>query len=697
MSSDAVRIEELRRQLQRHDHLYYVEARPEVSDAEYDRLMAELIQLEQKHPDLVSEDSPSQRVGGAPIAGFVTLEHARRMYSIDNTYDRDELQAWHQRVVKGLGLDQDLFGDADSTDLRYVVEPKIDGVAVSLRYENGSLAVALSRGDGRRGDDITSNVRTIRAIPLKLTGGGTHKIPDILEVRGEIYMPDTEFKRINQRRADAGEDRFANPRNATAGTLKQLDSRNVAQRKLMFFAHGRGQVEPDDFESYNDYLEAIRTWGLPTNPLTQRVNNLDEAWKIVESFEAQRPKLGYGVDGVVIKTDSLEQQEKLGHTSKSPRWCIAYKYAAEQAQTKLLAVDWQVGKSGKLTPRATMEPVFLAGTTVRHASLHNFGELQRKDVRIGDSVVIEKAGEIIPQVVRVIEQERPKNAKPIDPPIQCPKCDGDVEIEVSPNTGQESARYCMNPECPEQLRERLIHFVGRDQMDIDGLGEELVRQLCDAGLVTTFGDIFDLEKKDDQVLKLERMGRKKADNLYAGVKASKGRGLARVLAGLGIHHVGSRAAGVLAGHYGSMDKLIEADTQDLEGFEVDGQKSGIGPQIASSLHQFLHSDSGRRVIEELRQAGVDLTSPRRQARSAAAADSPLSGKTIVLTGTLEHFGRKELKEKLEGLGAKVTGSVSAKTDLVIAGQKAGSKLTKAQDLGIETWDETQLIDAIGSV
>jgi len=682
--SAAARIQQLREEIRHHDRKYYVDAAPEISDRDYDRLLDELKKLEAEHPELVTADSPTQRVGGEPIEGFQTVEHARPMYSIDNTYDRDELFAWHNRVVKGLGLD-------DQNDIAYLAEPKIDGVAISLRYEAGSLALAVTRGDGTRGDDVTQNVRTIRAIPLRLDTKDAPPVPDVVEVRGEIFMPAAEFARINELRREAGHEQFANPRNATAGTLKQLDSRAVAERRLEFIAHGRGEITGEPFERFSEFLKALTAWGMPTNPLTKTCESIEEVWKVIELFDDERNDLPYGVDGVVIKVDRYDRQEQLGFTSRFPRWCIAYKYAAEQGITRLLEVEWQVGKTGKLTPRATMEPVFLAGTTVQHATLHNLGEIQRKDIRIGDTVVIEKAGEIIPQVVQVITEKRAKGIKPIQPPSKCPECGGEVEAEQDASE-KETGRFCINPECPAQLRERLIHFARRKQMDIDGMGEKVVIQLLDADLIESFGDVFSLHQRRDEVLELERMGEKKADNLFAGIESAKGRGLARVLASLGIRHVGESASRIIATHYGTIDNLLAASRDDIENFEIGGKKSGIGPEIAESLHTFLHSEAGKHVIEELREAEVLLEEP--QAESDTSGSDSLSGKTFVVTGTLSKYSRDEIHDLIRQHGGKPTSSVSKKTDFLVAGENAGSKLTKAQDLGVTVISESDFEEMI---
>lgn len=688
MSSDAQRIAQLRRQIERHNRLYYVEAKPEISDGAFDRLLAQLQALEDKHPELITSDSPTQRVGGAPIPGFHTVRHARPMFSIDNTYRHEDLLAWHDRVVKGLGTQEQLFGD----NVQYVVEPKIDGVAVSLRYEDTRLVLATSRGDGQRGDDITHNIRTVRAIPLKLgektaesgrraTGGA--KIPRVLEIRGEVFMPHEEFERLNRARVKAQEEPYANPRNVTAGTLKQLDPRIVAQRRLMFVAHGHGQVEPDRFQTYSGFLARVRDWGVPASPLTRTCQGIEQVWHYIEQFEPQRSTLGYEVDGVVVKVDRRDQQDRLGYTSKSPRWCIAYKYAAQQAVTLLKQITWQVGKGGTLTPVAQLQPVLLAGTTVKRAGLHNIDEIRRKDVRVGDHVVVEKAGEIIPQVVRVVAQKRIGSAKVTAGPTRCPSCG-----EPAVREADEAAIRCVNPQCPAQLRERLIWFAARGQMDIEGLGEKAVHQLADAGLLHSFGDIYRLKDHREAMLALERMADRKVDNLLEGIQQSKERGLARVLAGLGIRHVGTRAAGILADHFGSIQGIIDASVDDLSAIPE------IGPATAQSVYGFVHSRAGQRIIGQLSRLNVAMTASRSRKPTQV---SPLAGKTIVLTGTLERFDRDTLTKKLEGLGARVAGRVSKKTDLVIAGQNPGSKLHRAQQLGIDVWDEARLLEMIGSM
>lgn len=664
MTEPQQRASTLRDELNRHNRLYYVEARPEISDQQYDALMNELLELEAKHPELKSPDSPTQRVGGEPIEGFESVDHALPMLSIDNTYQASEIQSWYERCLKSLGVDAASF----------VMEPKIDGVAVSLRYEQGKLALALTRGDGQRGDDITHNAKRIAPIPLQLSG---EDIPDVLEVRGEIFMPQSEFDRINQEREDQGLSLFANPRNATAGSLKSLDPKVVAARRLRFYAHGRGVVEPLNFAAYHDFLQALRRWGLPTATQTQTADGFEGIWQFIETFDRERHDLDFGTDGVVVKLNRFDQQDELGTTSKSPRWCIAYKFAAEQAETQLVEVNWQVGKTGRITPRATMTPVFLAGTTVTHASLHNPDEIARLDLHHGDTIIVEKAGEIIPHVVGVVKNKRPDNAEPIQPPKRCPSCQSEV-VKLS----DEVDIRCTNPECPAQLREKLIWFVGRDQMDIDGLGEKVIDQLLEAGLIATFSDLYNLAGHRDDLLKLERMGEKKVDNLLSGIVESKARGLSRVLAGLGIRHVGSKAARILAEEFGDIEKLAAASVEQISGIHE------IGPVTAESIYSFVNSDAGHHVISELRDANVSLS----QEQIQTTDDAPLAGKTMVITGSFEAMDRKALTQMFEQAGAKVTSSVSKKTDVVVVGESPGSKLAKAEKLGIEIWNQAKVTE-----
>ncbi len=685
MPSPAQSIEDLRKQIEYHNRLYYVEAKPKISDRHFDQLLEQLRTLEQTNPELTIPGSPTQRVGGQTLSGFRTVRHTQPMYSIDNTYDQQELLGWHQRVIRGLVEVKDLPSGNDPP-IQFQIEPKIDGVAVNLRYEDGQLVLAVSRGDGRQGDDITQNIRTIRSIPLKLADD-KRPPPTVLEVRGEVYMPDEEFTRINHARKKNGNEPFVNPRNATAGTLKQLNPSIVGKRRLKFIAHGRGLVTPYICDCHSHFLEILRSFGVPVSPLAKTAKSINDAWQYIEKFGTQRKNVGYGVDGVVIKVDQYDLQEQLGYTSKTPRWCIAYKYAAEQAITRLLAVDWQVGKTGKLTPRATMEPVFVAGTTVKHATLHNADEIERKNLRIGDTVVIEKAGEIIPQVIKVIKEQRPKRTIAIKPPTSCPSCSEPVIQEEG-----EVAHRCMNPQCPDQIHERLIWFAARGQMDIDGLGEKMVHQLADAGFLNSYGDIYRLKNHREKLLQLDRMGETKVANLLDAIEASKTRGLQRILGGLGIRHLGSRAAQIIAQYFGSIDKLTQATRQEIEEFEVDGNRSGIGTEIAKSLHGFLQSRAGIQIINELRAEDLNLTAP--QQHSQTPSDSPFAGKTIVITGTLKDYDRKDLTAKLQSMGANITSSVSRKTDFLITGESPGSKYDKATQIGIEIWSEERLKQAL---
>ncbi len=650
------RVQELRTLLEQANFAYYVDAMPTMADSEYDAMLSELVSLESANPVLYDSTSPSQRVGGAPIDGFITVHHTVPMQSIDNTYTLGNLRSWYEKLGE---------------EVPCTCDPKIDGVAISLRYEKGVLISGVTRGDGERGDDVTTQVKTIRSVPLQLRGNS----PDVLEVRGEIFMPNKSFDEINARREIDGDQLFANARNATAGTLKSLDPKTVAKRKLAFLAHGKGETQwKDSPKTWIDFIEAIRRFGIPVSPQVTLCAGIDKMLQTVEQFESKRQSAGFAIDGMVIRVNSFALQEELGATSKSPRWCIAFKYPAEQGLTKLLGVNWQVGKNGTLTPRATMEPIQLAGTTVQHATLHNIEEVHRKDIRVGDTVVVEKAGEIIPQVVGVKENERDGSQVPIEPPSLCPVCDGPVEKE-GPKL------YCVNPECPAQFREKVKWFAARDQMDIDGLGDKVVDQLVDAGLVKHFADLYKLTSND--LLPLEGFAQKSADALVAAIDDSKTRGLARVLSGVGIRLIGRATSKVIAKQYANFALLQQATVEDFDALEDFGQIT------AETLHKAIHSAQGEELFARLENVGVQLESAE-----TVAADPAFDGKVIVITGTLEHWERKELTEVLEKRGAKVAGSVSAKTDIVIAGEKAGSKLKKAQELGVDVWDEAQLTESL---
>jgi len=664
VDSIAKRVAELRRIIAAHDHAYYILAKPTITDRQYDDLLAELRRLEDADPSLITPDSPTQRVGESPIDGFEHVAHAIPMLSVDNTYDESQLRDFDDRVARGLG----------GQSYRYVVDPKIDGVAVSLTYVRGLMTQAATRGDGETGDDITQNVRTIRSVPLRLMGTSP---PDLLEIRGEIVWPTADFRRVNAERDAAGRPLFANPRNATAGTLKQLDARNVAGRGLQFVAHGLGRVEPPAAPTHTESFRQLQQWGIPVSPYAERVDSIDEVIRRLPEWDARRNQLPYETDGLVLKLDDFHQRDELGATSRYPRWCIAYKFPAGQAESVLLNVDFQVGKLGTITPRAVLTPVQLSGTTVRHASLHNFDQVDRLDVRIGDTVIVEKAGEIIPQVVAVVPEKRPKNTRPIRRPTQCPQCGGDVEKD-------EGGVYlrCINPTCPAQLKERLIHFAARGQMDIDGAGQVLVETLVDAGMLHDFADLFRLHTRRDELIALDRMGEKSVDNLLAGIEAAKTRPLSRLLAALNIRHVGAATAELLAEHFGSMQKLMAA--ADAELMEVDG----IGPELAASIVRFVASATGSAVIDRLRAAGVNMIQPR---RSRAAAHTPLAGMTVVITGSLASLDRRQAQDLVKQLGGKPAGSVSSKTDLVVCGTDAGAKLTKARELGVKIIDEAEFL------
>ncbi len=665
--SVAKRVARLRDQIREHDHAYYVLGAPTVSDRAYDQLFSELTALEAEHPELVTADSPTQRVGGAPISGFEHVDHAIPMLSVDNTYDAAQLREFDERVAKGLG----------GETYRYVVDPKVDGIAVAIHYESGVFLRAVTRGDGKVGDDISHNVRTIPSVPLRLTG---EDVPKKLEVRGEIVWPIEAFTKFNQQRAGEGKETLANPRNGAAGTLKQLDPKNVVGRGLQFVAHGFGQIDPLLAHSASELFEQFRGWGIPTSPYGESAASIDEIIDQLDDWEARRRELPYETDGLVIKVDDLDQRDALGATSRYPRWCIAYKFAAEQAESVLRSVDFQVGKLGTITPRAVMDPMQLSGTTVRHAPLHNFDQVARLDVRIGDTVVVEKAGEIIPQVVRVVVEKRPKGAKKILPPAECPVCEGDVEKD-------EGGVYvrCINPSCPAQLKERLIYFAGRDQMDIEGAGQVVIETLVEKDYLAGYADFYSLRKQRDELIKLDGMGETSVDKLLAGIEASKQQPLSRVLSALNIRHVGASTAELLADHFGTMDAVREADEEKL--VEVDG----VGPELAASIVQFFKSKEGDRAVSGLANAGVNMAQPKRNQAEGGVFD----GMTVVVTGTLESMSRKDAQTLVKSLGGKVAGSVSKKTSLVVFGEAAGSKLQKAKELGVETMDEEQFRERVG--
>lgn len=673
MSDVSRQIERLRDEIRGHDRKYYVEAAPEISDLEYDRLIDKLRSLEARHPELVTPDSPTQRVGEQPVEGLEPVEHRLPMLSIENTYNLDELRAFGRRV------DKVLAGET----VEWVVELKIDGAAASILFEQGRLVRAASRGNGQVGDDITHNVRTLEDVPLVLTG---KHVPPALEVRGEVYLTNSELVRINQQQAERGEDPFANSRNLAASSIRLLDPRLCAQRHLRFFCHGMGYSEGLAATTHMEFLTAVAALGLVPTPHAACFADLDAAIAHCEELIERLHELDFEIDGLVLKVNSFAQRERLGNTSKSPRWAVAYKFEKYEAVTRLEGIRVQVGKTGTITPVADLAPVELAGTVVRRASLHNADELERKDVRPGDVVVVEKAGKVIPHIVRVEKHLRETELAKFEFPSKCPACD----TALVKDEGGVYIR-CPNPQCPAQIKERIRYFATRNAMDIEGLGDKLVEQLVDERLVTTYGDLYRLTA--EQLTDLERMGKKSSENLVAGIEASKARGLARLLNALSIRHVGNRVATVLAEHFGSMEKLREDEVEELS------EVNEIGPIIAQSVYDYLQSDYGKAIVDDLAALGVNMESPRR-VQSAAAGDGGtgvLAGKTLVVTGTLPRRSRDEIEELIVQLGGRAAASVSKKTDFVVAGEKAGSKLDKAQKLGVRviTEDEFDALIADG--
>lgn len=667
-SDPAERIAQLRREIERHNYLYYVEARPEISDREFDRLMAELIELERQHPELVTPDSPSQRVGGAPISGFRKVRHAVPMLSIDNTYSAAELRKFDADVRKALG---------PAAAVEYMAELKIDGVSLSLLYVQGKLEVAATRGDGEIGDDVTHNVKTIAAIPLRLR---TEHPPARIEVRGEVYMTRAELARINAEQVRQGLEPFKNARNLTAGTLKLLDPQLAAQRKMLFFAYATGLVEGVTLRSQQELFTVFRQWGLPVNPHARLCRTIEEVIAYCQEWATKRRELPYDIDGVVIKVNDFAQREVLGATSRAPRWARAFKFEAEQAVSRIGAVEFSVGKFGELTPVALFDPpVELAGTTVSRASMHNAAWVDEKDVRIGDTVVIEKAGEIIPQVVEVLRDQRTGTERPIVWPQRCPRCGGPVEREDS---GTSYNYVCANTAlCPAQLAKRIVAFARRTHMDIDGLGERVAEQLVDAGLVRSVTDLYRLRK--EQVVKLERFADKSAENLIQAIAASKERGLARLLAALSIYSVGDSMAEELAAAFPSLEAIAAASEEEL------ARVKGFGPKRASFVRQYFDSPEGRKILADLQAFGVRTTAEVRPAVSRRA--SPLAGKTVVITGTLQAMDRASAEQAVRAAGGHPSSSVSRKTDFVVVGANPGSKRDKALELGIPLLSEEEFL------
>ncbi len=656
-------INELRELLNQYGYEYYVLDKPTVPDAEYDRKLQELTKLEAEFPELITEDSPTQRVGGEPLEGFQKVEHIVPMMSLGNAFDEQDLRDFVRRASQGT-----------NDKISFVCELKIDGLAVSLTYENGRLVRGATRGDGTIGEDITSNLKTIRSIPLTIKETGR------IEVRGEAFMPHKSFLALNEAKKEREEEPFANPRNAAAGSLRQLDPKIAARRHLDIYLYGVGEWQAEALETHSERLNKLKELGFKTNPEWKKCKTVEEVMEFVEYWTKERPNLSYEIDGIVIKVDNLKQQEELGFTAKSPRWAIAYKFPAEEAITKLTAIELNVGRTGVVTPTAILEPVKVAGTTVQRATLHNEDLIREQDIRIGDTLVIKKAGDIIPKVVRVMEEKRTGEEEEFHMPENCPECGNElVRLE------EEVALRCINPNCPAQLKEGLIHFVSRDAMNIDGLGEKVITQLFREKLIHTIADLYRLKK--DELLELDRMGEKSVNNLLQAIEDSKENSLEKLLFGLGIRYVGSKAARTLAMEFETMENLQQASFEDLTAIDE------IGDKMADAIVKHFAEEKVTNLLEELQQLGINMAykGPK---QTTVEEDAVFAGKTIVLTGKMENYTRNEAKELIEARGGSVTGSVSKKTDLLIAGEDAGSKLAKAEKLGVDIWTEQQLKSAI---
>ncbi|MCC3358830.1 NAD-dependent DNA ligase LigA [Bacillus sp. REN16] len=658
------RVQELHELLNKYNYEYHVLDKPSVPDAEYDQLMRELIKLEEDYPELKTDDSPTVRVGGQVLESFQKVEHRIPMLSLGNAFNEQDLRDFDRRARQAVG-----------ESISYVCELKIDGLAVSLRYEQGRFVQGSTRGDGEIGEDITVNLKTIRSIPLRL------KQTIDIEVRGEAFMPRKSFEKLNAARFENEEEPFANPRNAAAGSLRQLDPKIAANRNLDIFLYAIADTTNLGVDSHSEGLNMLDEAGFKTNPERRKCTNVEEILDYIKEWTEKRPSLAYDIDGIVIKVDSFDQQDELGFTAKSPRWAIAYKFPAEEVVTKLIDIELSVGRTGVITPTAILEPVRVAGTTVQRASLHNEDLIREKDIRIGDSVVVKKAGDIIPEVVNVLVEKRTGDESEFFMPTHCPDCDSELV-----RLDGEVALRCINPKCPAQIREGLIHFVSRNAMNIDGLGEKVISQLFDEKLIEDVADIYTLTK--EQLINLERMGEKSTDNLITAIEASKSNSLEKLLFGLGIRHVGAKAAKTLAQHFETMDKLQAASREELTAINE------IGEKMADAVVTYFELPEVHDLLNELREYGVNMEYKGPKLVTVEDSDSYFAGKTIVLTGKLEQLSRNEAKAEIEALGGKVTGSVSKSTDLLIAGEAAGSKLTKAQDLKIEIWDEDRLVQEL---
>ncbi|MGX7196189.1 NAD-dependent DNA ligase LigA [Enterococcus olivae] len=660
----AERIKQITTQLNQYAYEYYVKDQPTVEDHVYDRLYQELVELETAHPELALEDSPTKRVGGIILEGFEKAVHEIPLYSLNDVFSKEELISFDQRVQKTVGH-----------PVSYTCELKIDGLSVSLRYENGKFVRGATRGDGSIGENITENLKTVKSIPLQL------REPVSLEVRGECYMPKMSFLKLNQEREEAGLDVFTNPRNAAAGSLRQLDTRIAAKRNLSTYLYAVADVAPLEAETQFEMLQELDSYGLRTNPESRLCHTIEEVWAFIEEFHERRSELSYEIDGVVVKVNDFHLQEELAYTVKAPRWAAAYKFPPEEAQTVVEDIEWTIGRTGVITPTAVMTPVRVAGTTVSRASLHNSDYIEMKDIRINDTVIIYKAGDIIPEVAQVILEKRPTDSQSYEMPTHCPICDSELV-----HLDEEVALRCINPKCPAQMKEGLSHFVSRNAMNIDGLGPRVLEQMYDKGLVQDVADLYFL--KEEELLTLDKIKEKSANNILTAIAASKGNSAERLIFGLGIRHVGAKAAKILMEHFENVRAMSQATEEEILSLHT------IGGAIANSLATYFENEEVHELLDELEKAGVNFNYLGVTTRQLESVESPFKDQTIVLTGKLTTYSRQEAKEKIESLGGKVTGSVSKKTDIVVAGEDAGSKLTKAESLGITVWDEQQMVDAL---
>lgn len=659
-----LKMTELNQQLAEWAHAYYVKDAPKVEDSEYDKVYHELVSLEQEHPELISNDSITQRVGGDILSGFSKVTHKVPMMSLNNAFNKNDLIDFENRIKK-----------LTSTPINYMVELKIDGLAINLRYENGKFIQGATRGDGVVGEDITHNLKTVKSIPLSLAK------PLTIEVRGECYMPKKSFIELNEAREAEGENVFANPRNAAAGSLRQLDPKVAAKRNLSTFIYTVADTTGFDFNSQNDSLIELEELGLKINNERKLCHSIDEVWDYIENFRDKRHELDYEIDGIVIKVNDFTAQEEIGYTVKAPRWAIAYKFPAEEAETVIRDIEWTVGRTGVVTPTAVMDPVQLAGTTVARASLHNVDLITEKDIRLLDHVMIHKAGDIIPEVTRVLTDKRDETSVPYEFPTHCPTCDSELERIES-----EVALRCMNPMCPAQIKEGLNHFVSRNAMNIDGLGPRVLEQMYDKDIIKNVADLYFVT--EEELLTLDKIKEKSANNILTAISQSKNNSLEKLLFGLGIQHVGAKAAKLIAEEFGTIEQIMVAEKETINAIDT------IGPVIADSIEKYFSNEEVKELVAELKKAGVNTDYLGKTAADLASVESPFKDKVIVLTGKLTHFNRNEAKEKIEALGGKVTGSVSKKTDIVVAGEDAGSKLEKAEKLEITVWNETQMVEAI---